>query len=136
MINIDDAIELVDAITNEDVVEVKRLVAKNMDLDCVNIMGETPLHIATEIGNLEIIEILIDAGASISFPTFSRETPMIMAIENGNLQVVELLLRKGDNINGYGKYGFTLLQYATLKKQSAIMKFLLEKVPMSILVVQ
>lgn len=59
----------------------------------------TPLLIdAAETGNIEVVEVLIDAGADINVSTDDC-TSLISAAAHGNGKMVRFLLRKGANIN-------------------------------------
>ena len=45
--------------------------------------GNTPLHIASERGNLEAVKILLDHGASGGAQNHKLETPMHLAAQKG-----------------------------------------------------
>ena len=45
--------------------------------------GNTPLHIASERGNLEAVKILLDHGASGDAQNHELETPMHLAAQKG-----------------------------------------------------
>ena len=45
--------------------------------------GQTPLHIASECGNLEAVKILLDHGASGEAQCHELETPMHLAAGKG-----------------------------------------------------
>ncbi|MGB4192277.1 MAG: ankyrin repeat domain-containing protein [Rickettsiales bacterium] len=66
-----------------------------------NINGNHLLHIACELGNLEIVELLLAQGADIEEKETMEEltyTPLHVACDEGHVQVVELLLQKGADI--------------------------------------
>lgn len=56
---------------------VKAFVEFGLDVDKANIDGDTPLHLAAESGkdNLEVVEILVNAGADVNAVNNKGETP-------------------------------------------------------------
>ena len=55
--------ELFAAIQTSDVEQVKELLKLNISLEYKDNNGQTPLTLASSVGNLEIIRLLITAGA-------------------------------------------------------------------------
>ena len=72
--------------------------------------GWLPLHEACNHGNLEVVRILLDNGASVNDPGGPRcdgVTPLIDAAVNGHVDIVKLLVEKGANVllkNGQVSY--------------------------------
>ncbi|MGE3954657.1 MAG: ankyrin repeat domain-containing protein [Parachlamydiales bacterium] len=64
-------------------------------------LGETALHIACRVGNLPIVQALLDSStSSINAPT-SRglSSPLHIAVEAGNWKVVAELVKRGARLN-------------------------------------
>lgn len=61
-------------------------------VDIRNATSETPLLIASRHGHLEIVQALLQAGASVNSTNRSGETPLHVASENGHVDVVNELL--------------------------------------------
>ncbi len=64
-------------------------------------LGETPLQIAIESGNLSLIELLLTAGADSNMPddldhlplNYGGNTPLHYAVRKGDIEIVRLLLK-------------------------------------------
>jgi ankyrin repeat protein len=58
-------------------------------------MGDTPLIVASLIGNEEIIKILLDAGAEVNAKDKGGYTALVWATENGHADIAGLLKQFG-----------------------------------------
>jgi ankyrin repeat protein len=58
----------------------------------------SPVVEATKCGNLEMLELLLEAGADFK-TSVKTETAVIIAVLDGNLEAVELLLKYGADVN-------------------------------------
>lgn len=57
------------------------------------------LHCACEASRLEVVEMLLDAGALVDpIDSFSR-TPLILSCQKGDEEIVQVLVRHGANVN-------------------------------------
>ncbi|OQR96485.1 ankyrin 2,3/unc44, partial [Thraustotheca clavata] len=70
------------------------------------------LHVAAENGFNEILELLLDAGASPNTTTEDGETALHYAARGGNARAIELLVRAQANVNAQQFTGLTPLHYA------------------------
>ena len=75
---------------------------------------------ATLEDNLEIVELLLAAGADVNAKDVYGNTALIWASNKGNLDIVELLLASGANVNETNSSGYTALEYAVNKGYSEI----------------
>ncbi|KAF2076187.1 hypothetical protein CYY_002487 [Polysphondylium violaceum] len=71
------------------------LLKNNADVNIVNVAGESPLHYAVRLGRLDVLKILITAGAD---PTLlssrGKKSPLLLAEEHNNSpEIVDLLRR-------------------------------------------
>ena len=71
----------------------------------------TPLLLAIEKDNPEMVAFLLKHGADVNFES-SGVTPLILAIEKDNPEIVAFLLKNRANVNAVSRYGFTPLFYA------------------------
>lgn len=75
---------------------------------------------------MELVELLLEAGAAIDAPTLSGGTPLMRAIQSSQLPCVDFLIKAGANVNAENKKGLTLhLKYITvhLKNNDAEINF-------------
>ncbi|XP_055541405.1 uncharacterized protein LOC129727521 [Wyeomyia smithii] len=75
---------------------VNMLLAKNSST--INIGSNehvTPLHVAVERKNLELVECLVAKGANVNAADFAGETPLHAAVEFGNVEILIHLLFTG-----------------------------------------
>jgi ankyrin repeat protein len=87
---------LADAVRNDDVTRTRELLAAGVDPDGYDNAGNAPLHIAVLQENLELIEILLDAGADIDRPrTGAGDTPLLEAVQHHGDDAALLLLARG-----------------------------------------
>ena len=66
-----------------------------------NKLGLTPIHVAAEEGNLQMVDKLLDAGATLDSIDRIGRTALSMAANEGRHALVELLLSQGLNVNGH-----------------------------------
>jgi ankyrin repeat protein len=89
-------IELADAVRNGDLTRTHQLLTAGVDPDGYDDAGDAPLHIAVMQNHLELIEILLDAGANIDRPrTGAGDTPLLEAVQHHHDDASLLLLARG-----------------------------------------
>ncbi|OJH31056.1 MAG: ankyrin repeat domain-containing protein [Wolbachia endosymbiont of Armadillidium vulgare] len=86
-----------------------------------------PMHSATYIGNLKVLQFLCDSGADVNTTISSRylSTPLHIAAIDGKLEIAQFLLDCGANINATNYKGFTPLHLASFYCRPDIVKLLL-----------
>ena len=98
--------------------EIQRLLALGADINIQNYKGKTGLHCAAKAGFLNVINLLIENGATVDAIDNDGETPLFEAIrstiKNGEKQraALESLLVKGADPNVRNRKGQTPLQVA------------------------
>lgn len=86
--------ELTDAIKTENVEKVKRAIKNGAHINELDSRGELPLIVAINLGNYEIIKLLLKNGADPNYK-YSSDRPLDFAIKKGNIPNVKMLLDYG-----------------------------------------
>lgn len=90
-----------------------------------NLNGATALHLAVHYQHLEIVELLIDAGANVNARTKTNWTPLHFAAHNGDREIAETLLLNGAKTNILSDTKKTSLLIAIEKKNEDVASILL-----------
>lgn len=91
-----------DAVLDSSVKFVKYYLAKNLSPNEQNVFGDTPLHYAMKIDNMEIIKLLLDSKGNIYIQNAEKETPY----DKASIEVRRLLKLEGrinERYNNKGK---------------------------------
>lgn len=68
-------------------------------INAIDYDRKSALHLAAQIGNLEIVSFLLDKGADINALDNSDQAPIHEALRSGHTEVVSLLISKGAQIS-------------------------------------
>lgn len=95
-----------DAVIDRDYVLVEQLIRKKADVNEENEgSNESPLHIASNYGYAEIVNLLLDHGAKANqVDTVFGESPLLFSCGEGHAEVVKVLLRHKANPNQTSVY--------------------------------
>src|SRR5437016_4159120 len=74
--------------------------------------SQTPLHLVAVGGHIEVIEVLLKAGANMEEQDMGSQTPLHRAAEGGHVEVVEALLKVGANKEAQNRGSCTPLHQA------------------------
>ncbi len=66
-----------------------------IEVNSVDVDGDTPLHVLTRRGNTYGIKLLLEAGAYVNALGDMSETPLHIAMRQGDAEVIALLLGCG-----------------------------------------
>lgn len=116
---------VINYVEEENIPALKALLEKCKDVDERNECGQTPLMIAAEQGNLEIVKELIKNGANCNLEDLDNWTALISASKEGHLHVVDELLKCGANLEHRDMGGWTALMWACYKGRADVVELLL-----------
>ncbi|CAG8732672.1 9207_t:CDS:2, partial [Racocetra fulgida] len=100
----------------------------NLKIDLQNNDGDSALHQASAAGNVEIVEILINANARVDLCNNENITPLIIAAYNGHADVCQTLIDLGNaNVNFQDNSRKSALSLAAYEGHVEVIKILLSR---------
>ena len=110
-------------------------------VDEIILQGATPLFLAAEVNNLDVIKTLVAAGADPLIPTERGTTPLMMAAGAGTdvqrerepqerataVETAKFLVEHGADVNAKGQYGWTPLHAAAYQGLNDVIAYLVSK---------
>lgn len=106
---------------------IQELLVHNANVHLATIGGISLLYIAAEQGKIDVLNALLEGGASVDFVTSQRNaTPLHAAAYQGHLNVVEVLLAYGANANAILTDGKTPLILAVENGHDSVVNTLLD----------
>ena len=118
-------LRLIEAVKISDAKTVRSLILQHADVNVAETDGSTALHWAAQRDNLDLIEILLGAGANAKSANRYNITPLSLACINGNAAIIERLLKAGASANDTSEEGQTALMTAALNGRVDAVKVLL-----------
>ena len=114
-----------------DVGGVRQGIDARVEIDAFGEYGETALHKACDNGRLDVVRLLLKAGADLERcceSDLDTLTPLYLAIRGGNLEIVKILLEAGADIHvkPYADSNQTLLPLAVDRNHLEIAQMLIE----------
>jgi hypothetical protein len=128
MASVDYSSPLSQAIADEDIDAVRDLIAKGADVNAKEegYSSITPLFIAVESGNVEIVRLLLEFGAKASARDSEKQTPLMRLDDDATPELVELLVNHGVKINRADKQGNTALILVAGQVKPEVVKALID----------
>jgi len=99
----------------------------DMDMNLPDVNQDIPLIVASKMGNIELVELLLSKGAILDIQDNKKNTALYTATFNNQIGVVKLLLEQGADFNVKNDLNHTALSAACGKGYLEIVKLLLEK---------
>ena len=78
---------------------MQALLRAKADVKAANRYGITPLALAAQNGNAEVIELLPKAGADANAAAPDGETPLMIAARTGSAPAIKALVGRGATVN-------------------------------------
>ncbi|XP_061752380.1 kinase D-interacting substrate of 220 kDa B-like isoform X2 [Nerophis ophidion] len=114
-------------VEEENLAAIKAHLDKFKDVDSRSDNGQTPLMVAAEQGNLEIVQELIRRGANVNCDDVDCWTALVSASKEGHIQVVKELLDNDANKEHRDMGGWTSLMWAAYKGRTDVAQMLLDE---------
>jgi ankyrin repeat protein len=121
-----------DAAMRGDIAAVRALLQQHADVNTPQGDGMTALHWAAELGNAELADVLLNAGANPRAATRVGEyTPLHVAAKGGHDRVIARLLESGQgtliDVNATTSTGATALHFAAASGSAAAIALVLDR---------
>ncbi|XP_036604221.1 kinase D-interacting substrate of 220 kDa isoform X5 [Trichosurus vulpecula] len=114
-------------VEEENIPGLRAFLEKCKDVDERNECGQTPLMLAAENGNLEIVKELIKNGANCNLEDVDNWTALISAAKEGHVAIVKELLKCNVSLEHKDMGGWTALMWACYKGRTEVVDLLLSK---------
>ncbi|XP_005095905.1 serine/threonine-protein phosphatase 6 regulatory ankyrin repeat subunit C [Aplysia californica] len=98
-----------------------------VDVNKGNLEGLRPIHVAAFNGDVDILGVLLKAGADPNVATKSHVTALINASVCGSLEITRLLIEKGARVDERAEDGWTPLMFFAQTGNSKCMEMILAK---------
>jgi ankyrin len=107
----------------------------------IDLQGATPIFLAAEVNNLDVIKALVEAGADPLIASERGTTPLMMSAGAGTdvqrarepaeravaVQTAKFLVEHGADVNAPGQYGWTALHAAAYQGLNDVIEYLVSK---------
>lgn len=121
-------VELLDAIDNKEKTKVYFLLKDGIDVNLTNENGRTPLMAAITTNDLDLVRVVVEAGADLEMKARDKETALLYACRaTKNKDIVEYLIDKGADTKARNQYNDNALFIsAEYNKNWQITEYLLD----------
>lgn len=102
-----------DAVKRKDFQALQSLLKEHPDfINLKDESGRTPLHLAAERVDFDIVNLLVENGADVNAKDNSQQVPLHLTAFQGNKEIADYLISKGADVNGLDIRAFNPLHYA------------------------
>lgn len=122
--------DLIQAARTGDINAVKTLTASSSwcNLNAVDSNGRTALHIACSFGRLEIMQLLVEAGANVDICSSSGQTPLHEACISGRYEILQEMLSEVADLDMVDNNGLSAAHYCALNGEVTCLSLLCNQV--------
>ena len=112
---------------NDEIDILQMFCEQNVNLECVNLEKNKPIHLACKNGKFHIVKFLCDKGVSIKCAGSNGNTPLHMALESENNELIKFLIDLRVDLNCANSNGDTPILIASKKGNFEIVNYLIGK---------
>lgn len=119
-----------EAVSRKDAAAVRTFLEQGANVNEKCVKGRTPLHHCTDLDedNLEILKLLLDAGADVNWMDRCGLEAFMWAIIRSNFKSAEILIVAGANVNNRSiETDLTALSVATYRNNVKLMEMLISR---------
>ncbi|MBV9240451.1 MAG: ankyrin repeat domain-containing protein [Acidobacteria bacterium] len=93
--------KLAQAVADQDKDVIRDLIANGASVNAREDASKriTPMFLAVESGDIEVVQMLLNAGAKVNVRSTSKETPLMRLESEATRELVEILIRSGAKVN-------------------------------------
>jgi glycerophosphodiester phosphodiesterase len=101
------------------------LLGTDIDINCCDALGQTPLYLAARSGNESFVHLLLPYKPLLdTYETVKSWTPLIIASLEGFSAIIEVLLKHGANVEHRDLLGWTAIDHASYRGHIPLAKAL------------
>ncbi|XP_011445310.1 putative ankyrin repeat protein PA3287 [Crassostrea angulata] len=91
-------------------------------VDGINDLGQTPLMCAITLNDLELVKLLMKAGADVEIRDKTGKTSLLIALQDCNYEIADYLIKHGSDVNATDALGHSALFIAINTLDSGCVK--------------
>jgi ankyrin repeat protein len=116
-----------DAVQAGHIEQIKTLLTANPDAArATNALKRSVLAPAADLGDVNIVELLLDHGAPVNGQPGDEDSPLLAAMSGNRTNIVRLLVERGADVNATGASGLAPLHNAAIYGSTDVAQFLIE----------
>lgn len=114
---------ILEAVNNIDIISLNVLLAEGAAVDTVDQAGNSPLMLATKVGNPRMIDIILAHNPDVNHRNNSGDTALMIASASGILSIVKDLKEHGADQTLRNTKGFNSVQIALRNGHASVAEF-------------
>ncbi|THX63449.1 hypothetical protein D6D08_08223 [Aureobasidium pullulans] len=110
---------------------IRHLENNRLDVNATDHRGRSPLSYAVKLGNLRVVEMLLERGANSNFEDYPQHTrsaltPLARAASHGSTAIMQALFSRHAHVDLRDRFGRTALSFAAAAGEEPALRLLLD----------